>query len=362
MKYPKSILDKFRPSFEPGGKLSFFKPIFDALDYFLFLAPRTTKNPPFGRDPLDVKRYMSLVILGLVPSFLAALYFFGWRVLLILIVSYIAGGSVEVLFALIRKEEINEGFLVTGFIYPLILPPGIPLWMVAVGIVFGVFIGKEIFGGTGRNVFNPALIGRLFLALGYPAAMTGSWVKPGWLPWGKLLSSFTIGPPDAVTSASPLVLAKSGQFTPLFNLFVGNVSGSLGETSAIAILLGGLFLLIVGVASYRTVFSVLLSFVGFNVLLRLVAPSVVNPVLFNLLSGGILFGSFFMATDPVSSPVTQAGKWTYGIIIGLVTILIRSFSGFVEGMMFAILFGNICAPIIDEVIIRTKMRRYAREE
>ncbi|NOY08314.1 MAG: RnfABCDGE type electron transport complex subunit D [Spirochaetes bacterium] len=362
MKNRKGILDKIRPIFEEDGKLSFFKPIFQALDNFLFLSPETTKNPPFGRDPLDVKRFMSLVIIGLFPCFLASLYFFGWRTLLILLVSYIAGGSVEVLFALIRKEEINEGFLVTGFIYPLILPPGLPLWMVAVGIIFGVFIGKEIFGGTGRNIFNPALIGRLFLALGYPAAMTATWVKPGWLPWGKLLSPFTIGTPDAVTSATPLVLAKVGELSSIFNLFVGRVTGSLGETSAIAILLGGIFLVLVGVASFRTVLAILLSFTVFNGLLRLAAPSLVNPVLFSLLSGGILFGAFFMATDPVSSPVTKSGKWIYGIIIGLIAILIRSFSGFVEGVMFAILFGNIFAPIIDEVVIRFKIRRYAREE
>ncbi len=363
MKNRKGLLDTLRPHFEDQGKLSFYKPIFEALDNFLFLADNSTHNKPFGRDPIDVKRYMSLVIVALVPAYLAAVYFFGWRILFILIISFIAGAGVEVIFALLRKEDINEGFLVTGFIYPLILPPGIPLWMTAVGIIFGVFIGKEIFGGTGRNLFNAALLGRLFIALGYPSTMTGSWVNPGSLPWGKLFSSFTIAPPDSLTSATPLVLAKGGEIsTSLYNLFIGNVAGSLGETSALAILLGGIFLVLIGIANYRTVIGILVSFVGANALLVAIAPQSVSPVLFNLLSGGILFGTFFMATDPVSSPTTQTGKWAYGIIIGLVTILIRSFSGFVEGAMFAILFGNICAPLIDEIVLRSKIRSYAREQ
>ncbi len=338
----------------------FFSPTEE--DNFLYAAPIKTENRPFGRDPMDVKRYMSLAIVGLFPCLLASFYFFGWRILLMLLVSYVAGGTVEVLFAIIRKDEVNEGFLVTGFIFPLILPPGTPLWMVAVGIVFGVVVGKEIFGGTGRNLFNPALVGRVFLALGYPAIMTSTWLPPVQNAWGRLLSPITIGIPEAVTGATPLVAAKGGELAPLLDLFLGRVAGSAGETSAAAILLGGLFLVIIGVASWRTILAAVGAFIGLSALLHGLFPAQVNPVWFNLFSGGLLFGVFFMATDPVSSPVTRSGKWAYGIIIGGVTLIIRSFSGYVEGAMFAILLGNICAPLIDEAVIRWKVRGYAREK
>ncbi len=361
MKIIAKTVKKIHPLFKKGGKLSLLSPVFQALDSFFFLAEGRTESAPYGRDPLDIKRYMSIVILALVPCFLSSLYFFGWRLLLIMLVSYVAGGAVEVLFAVIRKEEINEGFLVTGFIFPLILPPGLPLWMVAAGIIFGVLIGKEVFGGTGRNVFNAALVGRCFLALGYPSVMTASWIAPGNRPWGNLLSRVSIATPEAVTSATPLVLGKSGELTPPINLFLGNVAGSAGETSTLAILLGGVFLLLIGVANWRTVVGVLLSFVTLTVVFRILYPLAVNPVWFNLMSGGILFGTFFMATDPVTSPITIAGKWVYGIIIGSITILIRFFSGYVEGVTFAILLGNIFAPLIDEVIIRNRIRRYASE-
>ena len=355
------LFNKLRAVFRADGKMSRFHFLFQAMDNFLFASPGTTENAPYGRDPMDVKRYMSLAITALVPSLLVAVYFFGWRVLAMFIVSYVAGGAVEMLFSIVRKEEVNEGFLVTGFIFPLILPPGVPLWIVAVGIIFGVVVGKEIFGGTGRNLFNPALVGRVFLALGYPTHMSSAWISPVSSPWGRLNLPLVLAPADAVTTATPLVAAKSGEFAETLNLFIGNITGSAGETSAIAILLGGLFLLAVGVANWRTVISILLSFTGLTLILRVAGVEAVNPVLFGLLSGGLLFGTFFMATDPVSSPITLTGKWAYGIIIGVTTVLIRSFSGFVEGMMFAVLFGNICAPLIDEVVIRTRMRRLQRE-
>jgi Na+-transporting NADH:ubiquinone oxidoreductase subunit B/electron transport complex protein RnfD len=361
MKGLKTILDKLRPTFEQGGRLERLKPVFEALDHFLFAAAEKTSCAPFGRDPLDVKRFMSLVILALLPSFVASVYFFGWRVLLMLIVSYAAGGLVEVLFAVVRREEINEGFLVTGFIFPLILPPGIPLWLVALGVAFGVVFGKEIFGGTGRNLFNPALVGRVFLAISYPAPLSSAWIQPLAQPWGRLASPFGFGVPEAVTSATPLALAKGGALTGAFDLFFGRTLGSAGETSALAILLGGLFLLAVGVASWRTVLAILASFVALAAVFHGLLPAAVAPVWFQLLSGGVLFGAFFMATDPVSGPVTRGGKWAYGILIGAVTILIRSFTAYVEGVMFAILLGNIFAPLIDEVVIRLKARSYAHE-
>ena len=347
--------------FEEGGKFALFNSIFAAADNFFFSSPERAEAAPFARDPMDVKRYMSLVILALLPCFAASLYFFGWRVFLMVMVSYVAGGIVEVAFAVVRKEEIYEGFLVTGLIFPLTLPPGLPLWMVAAGVVFGTLVGKEVFGGTGRNPFNPALVGRCFLALGYPSAMTGTWMEPGWGLTGNLLAPFSIGVPDGVTSATPLVLAKSGTFASPLDLFLGRVTGSAAETSALAIVLGGIFLVVVGVASWRTVLGILLSFTALSAALRLALPDTVAPLWFNLLSGGLLYGTFFMATDPVTSPVTQSGKWAYGILIGALTILIRCFSGYVEGMMFAILLGNICAPLIDEIVIRIRMARFANE-
>ena len=353
MRLPARFMDRLRPAFREDGRLRPLWPIFQALDNFLFASPETTIGAPYGRDPLDVKRVMSLAIVALMPCLLVSVYFFGVRVLLMVLVSYAAGGAVEVLFALVRKEEINEGFLVTGFIFPLVLPPALPLWLVAVGMVFGVLVGKEVFGGTGRNLFNPALVGRVFLALGYPAAMTSAWIEPG------AVGRFVDLVPDAVSRATPLVAAKGGEPAAGLDLFVGRVLGSAGETSAVAILIGGLFLLAVGIANWRTVVSILASFVGLTALLRLIAPGATGPIWFNLGAGGFLFGTFFMATDPVTGPVTTSGKWFYGVLIGAATILIRTYSGFVEGMMFAILLGNISAPLIDEAVVRLRSRRYA---
>lgn len=361
MKSVGNLLKRLKPLFDEGGGLRPLWPIFQAADNFFFSHIEETEHAPFGRDPIEMKRYMSLVIVALLPAFLASLYFFGPRVLLLLMVSYAAGGLVEVLFAIVRKEEINEGFLVTGFIFPLILPPGIPLWMAAVGVVFGVLVGKEVFGGTGRNLFNAALLGRCFLLLGYPAALSKSWVAPqagAWMPWLKALPGV---PADAVTGATPLMLAKNGTLTTLWDLFIGQTSGCVGETSILAILIGGLILVSMRVASLRTILGCLLSFSVLGAIMHWVAPARVNPLPFNLLSGGFLFGAVFMATDPVTGPVTGAAKWVYGAIIGGVTILIRSFSGYVEGVMFAILLGNICAPLLDEMVIRIHVRRYARE-
>ncbi|MEE8440381.1 MAG: RnfABCDGE type electron transport complex subunit D [Spirochaetia bacterium] len=357
MKRLRKILDSVGLRIKEG-KFSRFYHSFQALDNFIFAAAERPVHSPFGRDPLDVKRYMTLVIVAVTPAFFASLYFFGFRILLMFVVSYAAGGAAELLFSIIRKEEVNEGFLVTGFLFPLILPPALPLWLVAVGVVFGVVVGKEVFGGTGRNVFNPALVGRVFLALGYPSLMSTQWIEPGSGIWGKLTEGLNV---DSVSSATPLVLAKAGEFTDNLDLFFGRVLGSAGETSALMIIVGGLFLVMVGIASWRTVLSVLVSFAGFTAILHAVMPDRVGPVLFNLLSGGILFGTFFMATDPVSGPITRQARWAYGMIIGVVAVLIRSFSGFVEGVMFAILLGNTFAPLLDEVVIRANSRRLARE-
>jgi Na+-transporting NADH:ubiquinone oxidoreductase subunit B len=361
MKLLRLFFDKIEPLFDEGKALSLFHPVYSMFDNMMFSSNEKTPNAPFGRDPIDIKRYMFIVVIALTPAFLGSLYFYGLRILWMLIVSYAVGAVVEIAFAIIRKEEVNEGFLVTGCIFPLILPPGIPLWMVAVGMAFGVLVGKEVFGGTGRNIFNPALVGRIFLALGYPSAMSGSWVSPGSGSLGNLLKNFQLAAPDVLSSATPLVQAKNGIFMPLKDLFFGNILGSAGETSALLIILGGLIVLFAGIANWRTILSIILSFAGFNLLLNILSPGTANPVLFNMLSGGFLFGTFFMATDPVSSPITISAKWVYGIFIGLIALLIRTFSGFVEGMMFAILLGNIFSPLFDEVVIRVRMKHYAKK-
>jgi Na+-transporting NADH:ubiquinone oxidoreductase subunit B/electron transport complex protein RnfD len=344
------ILDRLRPHFQEGGTFGLLKPVFDAADAFFFSPLERTEFAPHVRDSLDVKRYMSLVIIALIPCILASVYYFGLRVIAMILVSYIAGGLVEVIFAVVRKEEINEGFLVTGMLFPLILPPALPLWMVGLGCAFGVLVGKELFGGTGRNLFNPALVGRVFLALAYPRAMTGTWVEPGSGVLGRL-TEYSV---DAVSSATPLVAAKTGEWVELPRLLSGSVLGSAGETSAIAIIVGGLFLLFVGVASWRTVLSVLGSFAVMTAFLH---SGEAATVVWHLAAGGLLFGAFFMATDPVSSPMSNAGKWAYGVIIGVSTVLIRNLTGYVEGVMFAILLGNIFAPVLDELFISAEVRK-----
>jgi len=355
------LFEKLRPHFEQGGRFGVFKPVFDAAENFFFAPSATTRLAPHIRDPLDVKRFMSMVIIALLPVLLASFYFFGLRLLAMLAVSYIAGGAVEVIFAIVRKEEINEGFLVTGMLFPLILPPTLPLWMVAVGVIFGVLVGKEVFGGTGRNVFNPAIVGRCFLALAYPAAMSSHWVKPGQQLGGRLLEYVSASNLDAVSTATPLVSAKQGELAALSHLVIGSVPGSVGETSGMAIILGGVFLLLTRVANWRTVASILGSAFVFAGILHHVNPQQYAPALWHLFAGGLLLGAFFMATDPVTSPATNAGKWFYGTMIGITTILIRNFSGYVEGVMFAILLGNIVAPILDEIVYAVRIRRLASE-
>ena len=362
MKFLLKNFEKAAPSFEQNGKLTVFKPVYEALENFFFAPSATTIKAPHIRDPLDVKRLMSMVIVALLPCLLASFYFFGWRLVAMIAVSYAAGGAVEVIFAMVRKESINEGFLVTGMLFPLIMPPTLPLWMVAVGVMFGVFVGKELFGGTGRNIFNPAIVGRCFLALAYPAAMSGNWIMPGTSITGRMLQYVTISNIDAVSSATPLVLAKQDTMVGLWNMFIGNTSGCLGETSALAIILGGVFLLFTRVANWRSVVSTIGSAMVMAGIFHFAEPEKFAPALWHLCAGGLLFGAFFMVTDPVTGPITNIGKYVYGIIIGTLTLLIRNFTGYVEGIMFAILLGNIAAPIIDEIVIKIRLRRLANEQ
>ena len=366
MKWLLKIIEATRPTFEEGGKLQIFNPVFEALEHVFFAPPTRTIGAPHIRDPLDIKRVMSMVIISVIPCVLAAFYFFGLRFLAMIIVSYAAGLTVEVIFAIVRKEGINEGFFVTGILFPLILPPNLPLWMVGLGVAFGVFIGKELFGGTGRNIFNPALVGRCFLSLAYPKTMAASWVEPSHELAGGLLT--WISPSlDAVSGATPLALAKQGEMGSVAHQLFGSVSGSAGETSAILIILSGVFLLLTRVANWRTVVSMLGSFVILTGALILGGAAaypmsgLFSPIMWHLFAGGLLFGAFYMATDPVTGPTTNVGKWFYGIIIGSTTVLIRNFTGYVEGVTFAILLGNIVAPILDEIVVGIRIRRLKNE-
>jgi len=356
------FVNNLRPKFEKGKLLAPLKPIFDAADNFILSPAEKTATGPHVRDPLEIKRYMSMVIIALLPCFAASVYFFGLRIIVMIAVSYIVGGAVEVLFAVIRKEEIYEGFLVTGFIFPLVLPPATPLWMVGAGIAFGVIVGKEVFGGTGRNLFNPALVGRCFLAISYPASLTGAWLKPGSGFTGRIFQYVDASAVEALSSATPLALAKQGVSAPSFmDMILGRIPGSAGETCAIAIIAGGVFLLITRVSNWRTVVSILGSFLGLGALLGFLCPDLFGSVGWHFFAGGLLFGAFFMATDPVTGPTTTGGKWAYGVLIGSVTVLIRNLTGYVEGVTFAILLGNIAAPLFDEIVVWARIRKLRNE-
>ncbi len=369
MKLLQNMFDSLRPMFEGDGKFKAAKPLFDAMDNFFFAASTRTGTSPHIRDPLDVKRFMSMVIIALLPCLAMSLYYFGWRIVPVIIVSYMVGGTIEVLFAIVRKEEINEGFLVTGLLFPLIMPPAVPLWIVAAGIAFGVLIGKELFGGTGRNLFNPALLGRCFVFLAYPKALSSGWVLPQAQWPGRLAqyitpegtNLFTGQVADAISGATPLAQAKQGNWAAISDLIVGNTAGCIGETCAIAIIIGAIILIVCKVSNWRTTVSTLGSFLVLGGIMHHFQPNTFGPVTWHLWAGGLLFGAVFMTTDPVTSPNTNQGKWIYGMIIGVSTVLIRNLTGYVEGVTFAILLGNISAPILDEIAIRQHQRRLLNE-
>ena len=322
-------------------------------DEFFFGTDKVTKFAPHIMDGLDIKRYMSFVIIALIPAVIAGIYLYGLRVLVVIAVSYAFGGIVEVAFSVIRKKPLYEGFLVTGLIFSLILPPTIPLWMVAVGIIFGTFFGKEVFGGTGRNIFNPALVGRVFLSLAFPEFFATMWQKPFWGGLGGLVKYA----PDAITGATPLIDFKStGILTDCVSLLLGSSAGSIGETFRIGIIAGGIFLILVRIVDWRIPLSYLLTVSVFSFTANIFGAQIAPP-LFQILTGGLLFGAFFMATDPVTAPLTLQGKIVYGILLGVLTVLIRGFTGFVEGVMFAILLMNAIAPLIDTLVINLKFRK-----
>lgn len=389
MKFIQTIFDKNRKHFEKDGRLSFLYPFFDATETFFFIPGRSTRMDSHVRDSLDLKRYMSFVLLALIPPFLFGIYNAGYQsnlysdksldflsvclcglglVLPIVLVSYAVGFFWETTFASIRNHPISEGFLVTGLLFPLTLPPSIPLWQVAVGISFGVVIGKEIFGGTGRNILNPALTGRAFLFFAYPGNMSGD---PVWIALSKVKEGLV----DTVSSATPLAVSKlvaSGDriesvlthadYT-FFTLLTGRYPGSIGATSALLCFLGAALLIFVGIASFRIVLGAVVGVLSMGLFLNLMAGESstawfsLNP-LYHLVMGGAAFGIAYMATDPVSAPGMNASRWIYGFCIGVLTVLIRVFNpAFPEGIMLAILFMNLFSPLLDYFIVKVRLKK-----
>ena len=379
--------------FLKGGKLEKFYPLYEAGETFLFTPGKVTKSGAHVRDFMDLKRVMFVVIIALLPAIFMAMYNTGyqanaamaklglaeipnWRgwvmgllglgvnpasfmdnlihgalyFLPVYIVTMTAGGIAEVIFAIVRKHEVNEGFLVTGMLFPMIVPPDIPYWQVAMGVLFGVVIGKEVFGGTGMNILNPALTGRAFLFFAYPAQISGDavWVAVDGLSQPTALAQYA-DPNMAVTF-------------DWMQSFLGFIPGSMGETSTLACLFGALVLILTGVGSWRIMLSTVAGMSILALILNTVG-STTNPMfamtpMQHLVVGGFAFGTVFMATDPVSAAYTRQGQFLYGLLIGALCVLIRVINpAFPEGMMLAILFGNVFAPIIDKIFINQNIKR-----
>jgi Na+-transporting NADH:ubiquinone oxidoreductase subunit B len=373
----RKLLDNIEKKILNNDKLKKFHPLYDGLDTFIYSKNTQTSNAPYVRDSIDLKRTMILVVLALLPTFFFGTYNIGLQspdiiskdflncfiyglkiVLPMYLVVFAIGGIFEALFAVVRKHEINEGFLVTGFLIPLTMPPTVPLWMLALATIFGVVIGKEIFGGTGYNIFNPALTARAFLFFAYPSYMSGN------KPW--------IAPLDGLSQATPL-LAKSSNLDISYSwwdMFYGYIPGSIGETSTLAILIGATILLITGIGNWRIMLSTCLGLICTSFLLNQLSGISDNPMLEltareHFVMGGFAFGMVFMATDPVSSAQTNRGRWMYGLLIGFMATVIRSINpAYPEGMMLAILFANAFAPLFDYSVIQShiKKRQFSYEE
>ncbi|MBN1113064.1 MAG: NADH:ubiquinone reductase (Na(+)-transporting) subunit B [Bacteroidales bacterium] len=377
MKALRRFMDNIKPHFEEGGKLGAFKSVYDGFDTFLFVPDAVTKKGAHIRDAIDLKRTMSVVVLALVPALLFGIYNTGYqhflslgqevtfweivshgliKVLPLVIVSYAVGLGIEFAVAQMRKHEINEGFLVSGMLIPLIVPVDTPLWMVAVATAFAVIIGKEIFGGTGMNIWNPALITRAFLFFAYPSKMSGDYV------WISGLSSGE-GVVDGFSGATPLANAAAGlteKLPSVSDMFFGFIPGSIGETSTLAILIGAVLLIATGIASWKIMLSTVLGGLTMGLIFNAFAVNsfMEMSAINHLMLGGFAFGAVFMATDPVSGSQTETGKWIYGFLIGMFAILIRVFNpAYPEGMMLAILLMNTFAPLIDHYVLQSNIRR-----
>ena len=375
MKLFKNILNTIKPHFEKGGKLEKLYPAYDAFETFLFVPDHTTKKGSHIRDSIDLKRTMAFVIIALLPcllfgvwnigdqyhlakgiqaSFIDNIIFGFWKFLPLLIVSYGVGLTIEFAFAVYRGHSVNEGYLVTGMLIPLIMPVDLPLWMLAISVIFAVIIGKEVFGGTGMNILNPALTARAFVFFAYPSYMSGDkvWVH------GALVDGYS-----GETILGALAANKSSWESLMwssYDAFMGFVPGSIGETSVVAVLLGAVFLLLTGIGSWRIILStfiggyltaLLFNYFGVNMLMS-------TPAHIHLLIGGFAFGAVFMATDPVTASQTNTGKIVYGLLVGFFAIVIRIFNpAYPEGMMLAILLMNVFAPLIDHYVIGANIKK-----
>ena len=374
----RNYLDKIRPNFREGGKLHAFQSVFDGFESFLYVPNDTSKSGVHIHDAIDSKRIMSMVVIALMPAMLFGMYNVGYQnylaagtlagaswfqlfafgflaVLPKILVSYIVGLGIEFAWAQWKKEEIQEGYLVTGILIPLILPVNCPLWILVIAIAFAVIIGKEIFGGTGMNIFNVALLARAFLFFAYPSKMTGDTV------WVANESILGLGNtlPDGFTAATPLGEIAVGAEVPypLTDMITGLIPGSIGETSVIAIGIGAVILLWSGIASWRTMGSVFAGGIVTALLFKWLGMTPINWYE-HVVLGGFCVGAVFMATDPVTSARTTTGQYVYGALIGAMAILIRVMNpGYPEGMMLAILFANMFAPLIDYCVVQANINR-----
>ncbi len=398
MKPLRRFFDHIHPWFSPGKPLQRFYPLYEAVDTFFYSPGEVTRGASHVRDAMDLKRMMILVVVALAPCVAMAFYNTGlqanqaiatgvgaamsdWQTtalescglahdptnlmsnvvlgglyfLPVYFVCMAVGGAWEVLFGIVRGHEVNEGFLVTGLLFPLTLPPTIPLWQVAIGISFGVVLGKEVFGGTGKNFLNPALTARAFLYFAYPADISGNTV------W-TAADGFSGATPLGALATAPVETGMSAIGESWWQCFIGSIQGSMGETSTLACLIGAAVLIATGIGCWRIMAGVTLGGLGLSALFWAVGSDT-NPMFamspaWHLVVGGFAFGTVFMATDPVSAAMTDTGKWIYGVLIGAMTILIRAINpAFPEGIMLAILFGNVTAPLIDHFVIQANIKR-----
>lgn len=385
MKGLRNYIDKIKPNFEKGGKFEKLHATFDAFETFLYVPDTVTRKGSHIRDAIDLKRVMIVVVVALLPALLFGMYnvglqhfraigmpdaalmqcfWFGfWRVLPIIVVSYAVGLGIEFISAQIRHHEVNEGFLVSGMLIPLVMPVDIPLWMVALATAFAVIIGKEVFGGTGMNVFNPALLARAFIFFAYTPYISGDKVWVAGLTEGKgIVDGFSGATPLGDAAAAVLDKADAISWTQggPWDWFVGTMPGCIGETSTLAILIGAAILLFTGIASWRIMLSVfaggyltglMFNLIGLNAYMDI-------PAYYHLILGGFAFGAVFMATDPVTGSQTNTGKFIYGFLIGALAVIIRVVNpGYPEGMMLSILFMNAVAPLIDYYVVAANIRR-----
>lgn len=379
MKFIRNLVDSVKPNFEKGGKYEKFHYAFDALETFLFVPDTTTSKGVHVRDSMDLKRTMFMVVIAMVPcllfgmwntgyqhylafgmspSILDAFLFGFWKVLPIIVVSYAVGLGVEFLFAITKGHPVSEGYLVSGLLIPLTLPVTIPLWMVALGAIFCTVLGKEIFGGTGYNFMNPALLARVFMFFAFPAYMSGD-------IWTDLSPEEGHAVIDSYSGATNLVTfdADYTQMISQSDMFWGFEQGSIGETSVFAILIGAIILIVTGVGSWRIMLSMALGGLGMGLLMNALAPAadpthaMHMPAINHLLIGSFAFGAVFMATDPVSAAHTNTGKWIYGLLIGAFTVILRIFNpAYPEAVMLSILLFNVFAPLIDHMVVERHIK------